>query len=140
MSLDLPNVAASGDQARLRVTACVGGKTMERDFPPSEISEYIKDQGTTVWLDICNPGPDEAELLLEEFEFHPLAVEDALKGEQRPKIEEYTGYLFIVAYTLPAQADLERMEPLEVHAFIGRNFVVTVHHGEARPPSGRRWW
>jgi magnesium transporter len=135
--------ATSTDDAagRLRVVACVGGETVERGFPPSEISEYIKDPGTTVWVDIQDPDEADGELLLEEFGFHPLAVEDALKGEQRPKIEEYRGYLFIVAYTLPDSTDVLGIRPLEVHAFVGRNYVVTVHRGPVPPldEAYRRW-
>lgn len=133
--------AANLDPTKLRVVACVGGKTIARDFPPADISEYIKDSGTTVWVDIRDPGPAEAQLLSEEFEFHPLAVEDACKGDQRPKIEEYEGYVFIVAYTLPPPTNGMELTPIEVHAFIGRNYVVTVHHGPAPPldEASRRW-
>jgi len=127
--------------SELRLIACIGGKKLERDFPSADISEYIKDPATTVWVDICNPGPAEEQLLSEEFEFHPLAVEDACKGDQRPKIEEYAGYLFIVAYTLPLQSDELDLTPLEVHAFIGPNYVVTVHRGPVPPldEAYRRW-
>lgn len=126
---------------RVRLAACIGGTRLERGFPPADISEYIKDRETTVWVDIQDPGEKEAELLLEEFEFHPLAVEDALKGSQRPKIEEYKGYLFIVAYTLGDQSTVDDVRQLEVHAFIGRNYVVTVHRGPVPPldEAYRRW-
>jgi magnesium transporter len=128
-------------KGKLRLVACVGGVSIERGFPPSEISEYLKERTTTVWVDIQDPGEEQAELLLEEFGFHPLAVEDACKGEQRPKIEEYRGYLFIVAYALPDTPDARDVRPLEVHAFIGRNYVVTVHRGPvpALDEAYRRW-
>lgn len=128
-----PSPADEGFGSKLRLVACVGGVSIERGFPPSEISEYIKDPGTTVWVDIQDPGEAEAALLLEEFGFHPLAVEDALKGDQRPKIEEYKGYLFCVAYTLREGTDIRAVETLEVHAFVGRNYMVTVHRGPVPP-------
>jgi magnesium transporter len=126
-----PDHQTTGSQ--LRLVACIGGVTIESGFPPSEISEYIKDRKTTVWVDIQDPGESEAALLLEEFGFHPLAVEDACKGEQRPKIEEYKGYLFVVAYTLNDGVNVQKVEPLEVHAFVGQNYVVTVHRGPVPP-------
>lgn len=132
---------AVGEKKNLRLVACIGGGKLECGFPPSDISEYIKDAGTTVWLDIQDPGEEEAALLLEEFGFHPLAVEDALKGAQRPKIEEYKDFLFIVAYTVSDTADVRNVRPLEVHAFVGRNYVVTVHHGPvpSLDEAYRRW-
>ncbi|MEZ6064811.1 MAG: magnesium/cobalt transporter CorA [Planctomycetaceae bacterium] len=123
------SVAADAPHPKLRAIACVSGVSIERDIPCADISEYIRDRDNLVWLDVQDPGEEEAELLQEEFGFHPLAVEDALHADQRPKIDEYKGFLFMVAYALPPGGHPHEIEPQEVDLFIGRNYLVTVHRG-----------
>ena len=67
-------------------------------MPTDEIERYIQDPSNMVWMDVLNPGTDELSLLMEVFGFHPLALEDVARGQQRPKIDEYKGYLFVVTY------------------------------------------
>lgn len=80
-----------------------------------------------VWIDIAAPGAPEAEFLRAELEFHPLAVEDTVRGRQRPKIDRYPGYFFLVMYAARINQERGRMALNELHAFIGANYVVTVH-------------
>ncbi|HYW12556.1 MAG TPA: magnesium/cobalt transporter CorA [Longimicrobium sp.] len=80
-----------------------------------------------VWIDIAAPGAPEAEFLRAEMEFHPLAVEDTVSGRQRPKIDRYPGYFFLVMYAARINQERGRMALNELHAFIGGNYVVTVH-------------
>lgn len=80
-----------------------------------------------VWIDIAAPGPPEADFLRDQLQFHPLAVEDTIRGRQRPKIDRYPGYFFLVMYAARINQDRGRMALNELHAFIGGNYVVTVH-------------
>jgi magnesium transporter len=80
-----------------------------------------------VWIDIAAPGEGEGEFLRKELRFHPLAVEDTVRGRQRPKIDRYPGYFFLVMYAARINPDRGRMALNELHAFIGENYVVTVH-------------
>jgi magnesium transporter len=105
-------------------------------LPPEEATELIRTHvseaspdadGTLVWLDISNPGETEAEMLRERIGFHPLAVEDCLRGRQRPKLDRYPGYLFLVIYAAGVNPERSRMALNEVHIFFGPNFLVTVH-------------
>jgi magnesium transporter len=80
-----------------------------------------------VWIDIAAPGAPEAEFLRAEMDFHPLAVEDTVRGRQRPKIDRYPGYFFLVMYAARINQERGRMALNELHAFIGGNYVVTVH-------------
>jgi magnesium transporter len=80
-----------------------------------------------VWIDIAAPGAPEAEFLRAEMDFHPLAVEDTVRGRQRPKIDRYPGYFFLVMYAARINQERGRMALNELHAFIGANYVVTVH-------------
>ena len=66
-----------------------------------------------------------------QFGFHPLALEDCLHFDERPKLEEYGDYLFIVlhAFACP-KGDPRDVDPQEVHAFLGQNYLVTVHDSD----------
>jgi magnesium transporter len=114
---------------RVRTVACVSGVSLERGVPTEEIHDYIKDSSNVVWMDVQDPGPVELSMLLEEFGFHPLALDDLAKEQQRPKIDEYTGYLFAVTYCVAARPDRKDIRTVEVDLFIGRNYVVTIHRG-----------
>lgn len=83
--------------------------------------------GEIVWIDIVRPGQEEAVFLRETLGFHPLAVEDCIRGRQRPKVDRYTGYFFLVLYAARINAERRRMALNEIHIFLGERFVVTVH-------------
>lgn len=94
------------------------------EAPPLEsISDLIENPRQIVWLDIEDPNDEDVELLRTEFGFHELALEDAVRRDQRPKIDQYGGYHFIVFYTV------QRGRADEVGIFVGRNYLVTVHAG-----------
>ncbi|MBW3629085.1 MAG: magnesium/cobalt transporter CorA [Gemmatimonadetes bacterium] len=80
-----------------------------------------------VWIDVSNPGPDEAAFLRDELGFHPLAVEDCIRGRQRPKLDRYPNYFFMVVYAASVNPGRNRMALNELHIFLGTGFVVTVH-------------
>ena len=91
-----------------------------RDEPISHerVSQLLA-SGEFFWLSL--DGVDDTDLLLNTFGFHPLAVEDAVRGGQRPKIDRYDGYTFWVAHGANAAGVVT-----EVHLFFSRNYVVTV--------------
>jgi magnesium transporter len=99
------------------------------DIPPSDISEYIGKTDALVWVALKDPTPEELTLMAEEFGLHPLVYEDACKGHQRPKIEEYEDSLFVVLHTFdPDPANPGEMICGEVHVFIGPNYVLSLRH------------
>jgi magnesium transporter len=77
------------------------------------------------WLDLTDAGVDESRQLEELFGFHPLALEDMLKRDQRPKLEDYGDYVFLVYYGAGRTAGEVRLE--EVHAFLSGGYLVTSH-------------
>jgi magnesium transporter len=83
-----------------------------------------------VWIDVAAPGEEEARFLRERLHFHPLAVEDTIRGRQRPKLDRYPGYFFLVFYAATINEERARMALHEVHVFIGRRYIVTVHDHE----------
>jgi magnesium transporter len=117
--------------AKVKTVACLGGVSLERNVSVEEIRAYIQELENLVWVDVQDPGPEELSMLLEEFGFHPLALEDAATGQQRPKVEEYKGYLFVVTYGVVPSTDITELQSFEVDLFIGRNYVVSLHRGRA---------
>lgn len=108
--------------SRILVHHAEGG--FDESPPPESISDLIQDSQQIVWLDIQDPTSEDVELLRCEFAFHELALEDVIRREQRPKIDQYEGYYFMVFYAV------RRGRHDEVNLFIGENYLVTVHTGQ----------
>jgi magnesium transporter len=83
------------------------------------------------WIGLYRPNEDDLASLADEFDLHPLAVEDAVNAHQRPKIERYDDTLFLVLRPARYLDDVEEVEFGEVHVFVGPRFVLTVRHSEA---------
>jgi len=83
-----------------------------------------------VWIDIAGPTAAEGQFLREDLQMHPLAVEDCLRGRQRPKLDRYPGYFFLVFYSATLNPDRGRVALNEIHLFIGESVLVTVHDGK----------
>ncbi|WP_369245415.1 magnesium/cobalt transporter CorA [Streptomyces sp. R41] len=86
-----------------------------------------------VWIGLYEPTEKEFDRVTEEFALHPLAIEDALKAHQRPKLEVYDDSLFMVLKPVAYDAEHDTVSSGEVMVFIGDSFVVTVRHGEESP-------
>jgi magnesium transporter len=80
------------------------------------------------WLDLTNPSEEEAAFLAEVFSFHPLAIEDMRKRGQRPKLDDFGDYMFLVYYGATI-SEGGAIEMQEVHAFLSGGYIVTVHAG-----------
>jgi magnesium transporter len=91
-----------------------------------------------LWIGLKNPTDAEFDLVNDELKLHPLAVEDAVKGNQRPKVELYDNTIFVVMKTLRYIEETSDIETGEVMLFVGDRFVVTVRRGEANPLAGVR--
>jgi magnesium transporter len=92
---------------------------------PEEISELLE-RDEYFWLDLTGPAEQEIALLGEVFGFHPLALEDTLKRGQRPKLDDFGEFMFLVYYGVEETADGDP-EPIEVHAFLSGGYIVTTH-------------
>ena len=106
------------------------------DIKVEEISDYLQRPGTFVWVALKDPAPEELDTMEEEFGLHPLAVEDARHGHQRPKIEEYGNQIFCVLRTIEMRGD--DMHCGEVDIFVGPNFILSVRHDTGTPCSRSR--
>ncbi|HZY04286.1 MAG TPA: magnesium/cobalt transporter CorA [Anaeromyxobacteraceae bacterium] len=94
------------------------------DIQPDEIGGYVSRPECFVWVAIKDPEPADVAALQRQFSLHPLAVEDALHGHQRPKIEEYGDSLFVVLHTLEVAGG--ELQGGEVAIFVGRNYVLSI--------------
>jgi magnesium transporter len=105
---------------------CVAYRDGKRvaEIHKEQISDYLKQAGTFVWVAMKDPEPAELEEMEKEFELHPLAVEDARHGHQRPKIEEYGNQVFAVLRTMELRE--EEVHCGEVNLFVGPNFVLSI--------------
>ena len=107
--------------------------TGQRTSSPQSLDEtyqQLRECAGMAWIGLYRPDANEIRSVADEFSLHPLAVEDALKGHQRAKLERFGDTLFVVlrpAWYLDAE---ERVEFGEVNVFIGPGFVVTVRHAE----------
>ena len=94
------------------------------DIPVSEIHSYIARPECFVWVAIKDPEPTELQAMKQEFGLHPLAVEDAQHGHQRPKIDEYDESLFVVMHMI--ERGENELTVGEVAIFVGANYVLSV--------------
>lgn len=101
-----------------------------RDIGPDEAIPEDCADGDFFWLGLYEPTPGELEGIAKRFGLHPLAVEDALKANQLPKVEAYGDQLFVITRTANLDADI--IHPGETAFFVGPHFFVSVRHGSAR--------
>jgi magnesium transporter len=76
------------------------GALEAKDFPAAQISDYLQQPDTVVWLDLCEPDRADLEVISQEFGLHPLAVEDATQQHERPKLDRYQDHAFLTAYAV----------------------------------------
>jgi len=90
--------------------------------------------GKLTWIYIEKPTTQDVEYLAQNFNFHPLNLDDVLSRVQRPKIDEYPDHLFIVLHFPVYDKENRVTHPSEVDIFIGENYMVTVHKsGDLKP-------
>lgn len=112
----------------------------EHHFSLDDIDKFIASHEGLVWIDLADPEPSDFELLAREFGFHPLALEDARKRHQRPKLDQYDSFLFIVFYAVRVDPD-DGFSTQEIALFVGPNYLVTVHAGPCTEidETAQRW-
>ncbi|WP_329392517.1 magnesium and cobalt transport protein CorA [Streptomyces sp. NBC_01716] len=104
---------------------------------PADLSDALAEaraEGDAfLWVGLYEPTEQEFDLVSSEFNMHPLAVEDALKAHQRPKLEIYDDSLFMVLKPVVYDSEHDTVSSGELMVFVGDSFVVTVRHGEGAP-------
>jgi magnesium transporter len=109
----------------------VNGKRTAEPHSLQETYEACRQRSGIAWIGLYRPTEEEFSSVAEEFGLHELAVEDAIKAHQRPKLERYGDTLFVVLRAARYIDESETVEFGEIHVFMGSDFVVTVRHSEA---------
>src|SRR4030095_2852560 len=100
------------------------------DIPLDQGGEWAARDGRFVWIGLLDPSEDYVRLVQAELGLHDLAVEDAHRAHQRPKLEEYGDGLFVVLRAARWNAEKRALERGETHVFVGPRYVVSIRHGE----------
>jgi magnesium transporter len=98
-----------------------------------DISEVLKQSGRFVWVGLHEPDEEMLAEIQQEFSLHDLAVEDAARAHQRPKLERYGDSIFVVLRTAHVDDSTGGIDFGETHLFVGSNYVVSVRHGGSLP-------
>jgi len=107
-----------------------GGRRREGELSLERAGEAASERGAFVWLGVVEPTEAEFQAIAAEFGLHELAVEDAVRAHQRPKVEEYDEFLHVVLKTARYVDPEEVIEVGEVSVFVAPSFVITVRHGD----------
>jgi magnesium transporter len=97
------------------------------DIAVDEIRQYIHRPDCFVWVALREPDAAALAEMQQQFGLHPLAVEDACVGHQRPKIEEYGDCLFVVLHMIEIEGETLRVGELDI--FASHNYIVSVRRG-----------
>jgi magnesium transporter len=112
-----------------RALAATADRAPERDEPRVEI---VESPGLR-WVNIERPRPADQAWLAERFEFHPLDYEDVFSRNQRPKVDEYDDYLFIVLHFPRYDKAVGRLNAAEVDIFVGPDYLITLPNEPLQP-------
>ncbi|CAN5597766.1 magnesium transporter CorA family protein [soil metagenome] len=110
-------------------------------FPVAEVSEYLAQPDTVVWVDFCGPSIEQLHELALELGLHELAVEDAVSEHQRPKLDHYESHLSLSSHAVRVDTEQSTLIETEIDAFISGRWLITVRKNEAfsMGPVLRRW-
>ncbi|MDW8351099.1 MAG: magnesium/cobalt transporter CorA [Anaerolineae bacterium] len=124
---------------------CGDGRRLPVEYPGDvAIRELIADPSNVVWVDIYDPEnengahPEALRILRDVFNFHPLAVEDALIETHAPKVDDWGAYLYIVVHAVHFEHGRDDLETHELDVFVGPNYMVTYRTDEIRALE-RQW-
>jgi magnesium transporter len=103
-----------------------GGVLEAEDFPSAQISDFLAQPDTVVWLDLESPDEPELNLLAEEFGLNKLAVEDATHEHQRPKVDRYRTHIFVSLYGVHLDLETGTLYSSELAVFASHRWLITV--------------
>jgi len=112
--------------------AYAGGRRLGEVSIP-DISEVLKQPDRFVWVGLVEPDDEMLAEIQHEFSLHELAIEDAARAHQRPKVERYGESLFVVLRTAHLDTATGEIGYGETHLFVGANYIVSIRHGRSLP-------
>ena len=105
------------------------GELVQKDFPLDQIDEHFGGK-SAVWFDLVNPTADDYRILAEELGLHQLAIEDAIKGGQRAKLDHYDSHLFISLYQANFPNETPEVDLAELAIFVTKDAIITVRQND----------
>ena len=120
---------ATGKADRTRVYR--NGRLEKENFPVEDVSDYLSDPDTFVWVDLCGPEAEDLDHVAEELGLHALAIEDALEARQRPKLDRYADHQFLSMYAVALDRATGQLQLQELAIFITATALVTVRKDDA---------
>ncbi|WP_443069907.1 magnesium and cobalt transport protein CorA [Subtercola sp. YIM 133946] len=108
-----------------------GKRVLSPTNPAEAIAALNRTPGGLAWIGLYRPSADELLEMENDFDLHPLAIEDAVGAHQRPKLERYAEVFFVVLRAAHYVDEREEVEFGELHLFVGPNFVISVRHSES---------
>jgi magnesium transporter len=110
-------------------------------FPVDEVSTFLEQDDTVVWVDLCGPSLEQLHELADELGLHELAVEDAFSPHQRPKLDHYESHMFLSSHAVRVNADGGVLEVSEIDAFVNSRWMITVRKNDdfSIAPVLQRW-
>lgn len=125
----------------IRILLCEQNGTLRQELQIEDISEVIARTQGVLWVDLESPTDDETRILKDEFGFHELAIEDAVRRSQRPKLDAYPDFYYMAFYAVTFNDTTHAVDEHELDIFMGRNFLVTMHDGPVTEIEevARRW-
>jgi len=114
------------------------GRRSDGNVAVHEAVSACREPEAFVWIGLYEPTEDEFDSIRREFQLHELAVEDAIHAHQRPKLEAYGDMVFVVLKTARYIDPEEVLRLGEILIFLGRDYIITVRHGEASELRGVR--
>jgi magnesium transporter len=121
--------ASPGRVARTR--AYCAGRLKSEGFPVEQVSDYLSEPDTFVWIDLCAPDRNHLQVVAQELGLHELAVEDAVETRQRPKLDRYADHQLLSMYAVDLDRDSGALALSELAVFITRSALVTVRKDES---------
>jgi magnesium transporter len=111
------------------------GVCTNSDFDPEQISELLGEDDTVVWMDVTSPTDRDFALIANEFGLNELAVEDAQRGGQRPKLDRYEDHSFIALYDVELDRTTGELDAAEISVFVAPTYLITVRRNDRFPMS-----
>jgi len=99
----------------------------------SELNIETLNWGKLTWINIEQPTEKETKYLAEHYPFHPLDLDDVLSRQQRPKIDQYEDYLFLVLHFAVFNKEQRVTTASQLSVFIGQDYLITLHTGGLKP-------
>ncbi len=117
---------------KMKITAIKYSATMQRIYELESLEEIpaLQEKNFVLWIDITEPTIEELSPLKSLFGFHPLAIEDSVQAEERPKMDDYDEYLFVSAKTINVEE--ESISTGQLSIFVSKYILITIHEKQLK--------